>query len=136
MITLLNSSQVNEPRKERNPLLSVAIAFLGTLPFDLDDYILQRFLIAFGVLVIVGKLIFLILYVRKSLFAWHTALIVIAGITPISLLMIQFFSKGGKIPNSEAVFQIVVVFGICLYLWHARRRYFRYIRHYYLPPVR
>ena len=67
--------------KRMNPLWFVALAFVGTLPFDLYYYIVEHFLTAFGIVVIIGKLWFLALYAQKSRFAWHVGLLVTAAIT-------------------------------------------------------
>jgi hypothetical protein len=111
----------------RNPLWFVALAFLITLPFDFYWYIAQRLLIGFGVLVIIGKLLFLLAYFRKSRFAWHIGLIVIAAITPLSLVLIHFGSEPGEHPHSHPVFEIAIVLILIAYLWKIRGKYAQYV---------
>ena len=47
---------------ERNPLGLVAAVFLITLPFDYDAYLIHRDLSDFGILIIVTKAVFFVLY--------------------------------------------------------------------------
>jgi hypothetical protein len=125
---LSDSSEMSELRKERNPLWFVMLADVVTLPFDFYVYIIQRFLIVFGVAVIIGKVIGLVLYIRRSRFAWHLALILTAAITPISLLLIHFGFGSEERPHSRPAFEIAISFLLCLYVWGVRERYFRYVR--------
>ena len=110
-----------------NPLWVVALPTLATLPFDVYFYIAQHFLTAFGIVVIIGKLLFLALYAQKSRFAWHVGLMVTAAITPLSLLLIHFGSEAGKHPYSRPLFELAVVLILIVYLWSIRERYFRYV---------
>jgi hypothetical protein len=113
--------------KRVNPLWFVALAFVGTLPFDLYYYIVEHFLTAFGIIVIIGKLLFLTLYAQKSRLAWHVGLLLTAAITPLSLLLIHFGSEAGKHPYSRPLFEMAVVLILIVYLWKVRERYFRYV---------
>ena len=125
---LSDSSKEREPRNGGNPLLFVMLAYVVTLPFDVSTYIAQRVLIVFGVVVIIGKVVYLILYIRKSALAWHIALILTAVITPISLLLISLGFDGKEHPYSRPTWQIAISFLLCLYIWNVRARYFQYVR--------
>jgi hypothetical protein len=114
--------------QRRNPLRFVALAFVITLPFDFYSYIGQRFLLWFGVAVIISKLVFLVLYARKLRTAWYLGFITMAAITPGSLLLIHFGSEAGKHPYSRPLFESAVVLILLLCMWKIRERYFRYIK--------
>ena len=49
---------------ERNPLGLVVAAFVITLPFDYDAYLIHRDLSEFGILILVTKTVFFICYGR------------------------------------------------------------------------
>lgn len=118
---------MDHPDKRANPLRYIAVATVITLPFDVFSYIVDHFFIALGIIIILGKLLFLALYTQKSRFAWHVGLLVIASITPLSLLLIHFGSDAGKHPHSHPLFELAVVLIVVVYLWKIRRRYFRYV---------
>jgi hypothetical protein len=54
------------PAQQTNPLWFLASAYAFTLPFDFYSYIGQHDLLPFGIAVIISKLVFLLLYARKS----------------------------------------------------------------------
>ena len=72
---------------ERNPLGLIAAAFVITLPFDYDSYLIHRDLSEFGILIIVIKAVFFVLYLLGSRFAWHVGLGLTAVITALALLL-------------------------------------------------
>ena len=124
---LVGSLRVNPLAKPKNPLWFVAIAFLLTLPFDFFSYIGQNFLTAFGLVVIVAKLVFLFLYIRHSRFAWHFGVAVTAAITPLSLLLARMGSAPEERVHSHPLFGLGVVIVLLVYLWHIRERYRHYV---------
>ena len=69
---------------ERNPLGLVLAAFVITLPFDYDSYLIHRDLSEFGILIFVIKAVFFVLYLLGSRFAWHVGFGLTAVITRIS----------------------------------------------------
>jgi hypothetical protein len=118
---------VNPPAKPKNPLRFVAIAFVGTLPFDFYSYVGHGHFIAFGVIVIVAKISFLILYMRQSRFAWHVGVTVTAAITPLSLLFIRLSGEAAEHPHSHPLFQLAVVIVLVVYLCNIREQYRQYV---------
>jgi hypothetical protein len=67
--------------KRRNPLAYVLGAALITLPFDFYCYLLP--FNPLGVAIILCKVTFLVLYARRSRFAWHLAFSVTAAVVPL-----------------------------------------------------
>jgi hypothetical protein len=112
-------------RKQRNPLAFVLVAMLVTLPFDVYYY-LSPFNVL-GIAIILGKVVFILLYARRSRVAWHAALALNAAVVPLSLLMIHL----GIMPESRHphrhLFDIAIVVILLLYLWSVRERYFGYV---------
>ena len=51
---------------ERNPLEPVLAAFVITLPFDYDSYLIHRDLSEFGILIFVTKALFFVFYLLGS----------------------------------------------------------------------
>src|SRR5439155_23558046 len=82
---------------ERNPLGLVAAAFLITLPFDYDSYLIHRDLSEFGILIIVTKAVFLVLYLLRSRFAWPVGFGLTAVITALVLLLMYRGAKTGEV---------------------------------------
>jgi hypothetical protein len=112
----------------KNPLGFIAVATLITLPFDFYWYLVERYLILFGILVIICKAMFLFLYVRKSRFAWHVGIILTASITTVSLLLIAFGVETSRPHHSRhPLVELTVVFILLVYQWLIRDRYFRYV---------
>src|SRR6266496_4251819 len=115
---------------ERNPLGLVAAAFLITLPFDYDAYLFHRDLSDFGILIIVTKAVFFVLYLLRSRFAWHVGFGLTAVITVLALLLIRRGAKAGELDCSlRHLLELTVSVPLVLYQWRLRERYFRYIQH-------
>src|SRR5437762_8252281 len=71
---------------EKNPLGLVVATFVITLPFDYDSYLIHRDLSEFGILIIVIKAVFFVLYLLGSRFAWQVGFGLSAVITALALL--------------------------------------------------
>lgn len=84
-------------------------ATLFTLPFDFFYYVVPFNPI--GVAIILGKVTFIILYVRRSRIAWHIALFMTAAVVPLSLLMIRLGIMAEARHPSRHVFDIAIDFG-------------------------
>ena len=113
---------------ERNPLGLVAAAFLITLAFDYDSYLIHRDLSEFGILIIVTKAVFFIFYLIRSRFAWHVGFGLTAVITVLALLLIRRGAKIGELDCSLRHFlELTVAIPLVLYQWRIRERYFRYV---------
>jgi len=105
------------------------LAFVITLPFDYDSYLIHRDLSEFGILIIVTKAVFFVLYLLGSRFAWHVGFGLTAVITVLALLLIRRGFKAGELDCSLRHFlELTVVVPLVLYQWRIRERYFRYIR--------
>ncbi len=114
---------------ERNPLGLVVAAFVITLPFDYDSYLIHRDLSEFGILIIVIKAVFFVLYLLGSRFAWHVGFGLTAVITALALLLIRRGAKVGELDCSVRHFlELTVAVPLVLYQWRIRERYFRYIQ--------
>jgi len=114
---------------ERNPLRVVVAAFVITLPFDYDSYLIHRDLSEFGILIIVIKAVFFVLYLLGSRFAWHVGFGLTAVITALALLLIRRGAKVGELDCSLRHFlELTVAVPLVLYQWRIRERYFRYIQ--------
>ena len=114
---------------ERNPLGLVAAAFLITLPFDYDAYLIHRDLSEFGILIFITKTVFFVLYLVGSRFAWHVGFALTAAITVLALLLIHRGAKVGELDCSVRHFlELTVAVPLVLYQWRIRERYFRYIQ--------
>jgi hypothetical protein len=114
---------------ERNPLGLVVAAFVITLPFDYDAYLIHRDLSEFGILIIVVKAVFFVLYLLGSRFAWHVAFGLTAVITVLGALLVYRGVKAGELDCSVRHFlELTVAFPLALYQWRVRERYFRYIQ--------
>ncbi len=100
--------------KGRNPLAYVLGAALITLPFDFYCYLLP--FNPLGVAIILCKVTFLVLYARRSRFAWHLAFSVTAAVVPLSLLMIRLGIAPEARHPSRHLFDIVIVVTLLLYL--------------------
>src|SRR5436305_13490918 len=85
---------------ERNPLGLVAAVFLITLPFDYDAYLIHRDLSDFGILIIVTKAMFFVLYLLWPRFAWHVGFGLTAVISVLALLLIYRCVKAGEVDCS------------------------------------
>ncbi len=114
---------------ERNPLGPVVAALVITLPFDYDSYLIHRDLSEFGILIIVIKAVFFVLYFLGSRFAWHVGFGLTAVITVLALLLIRRGAKIGELDCSLRHFlELTVAVPLVLYQWRIRERYFRYIQ--------
>jgi hypothetical protein len=114
---------------ERNPLGLVAAAFLITLPFDYDSYLIHRDLSEFGILIFITKAVFFVLYLLGSRFAWHIGFGLGAVITALALLLIYRGAKAGELDCSLRHFlELTVAVPLVLYQWRIRERYSRYIQ--------
>ena len=114
---------------ERNPLGVVVAAFVITLPFDYDSYLIHRDLSEFGILIIVTKAVFFVLYLLGSRFAWHVGFGLTAVITVLALLLIRRGFKAGELDCSLRHFlELTVAVPLVLYQWRIRERYSRYIQ--------
>src|SRR6266403_756140 len=114
---------------EKNPLGLVAAAFVITLPFDYDAYLIHRDLSEFGILIIVTKAVFFVLYLLRSRFAWHVCFGLTAVITVLALLLMYRGAKTGEVDCSLRHFlALTVAVPLVLYQWRIRERYFRYIQ--------
>jgi len=114
---------------ERNPLGLVVAAFVITLPFDYDSYLIHRDLSEFGILIIVTKTVFFVLYLLQSRFAWHAGFGLTAVITVLALLLIHRGAKAGELDCSLRHFlELTVALPLVLYQRRIRERYFRYIQ--------
>ena len=114
---------------ERNPLGLVVAAFVITLPFDYDAYLIHRDLSEFGILIFVTKAVFFVLYLLASRFAWHVGFTLTALITVLALLLIRHGFKAGELDCSlRHFFELTIAVPLVLYQWRIRERYFRYIQ--------
>jgi hypothetical protein len=114
---------------ESNPLGPVVAAFVITLPFDYDSYLIHRDLSDFGILIFVTKAVFFVLYLLGSRFAWHVGFALTALITVLALLLIRRGFKAGELDCSLRHFlELTVAVPLVLYQWRIRERYFRYIQ--------
>ena len=114
---------------ERNPLAPVVAAFVITLPFDYDSYLIHRDLSEFGILIIVIKAVFFVLYLLGSRFAWHVGFGLTAVITVLALLLMYRGAKTGEVDCSLRHFlELTVAVPLVLYQWRIRERYSRYIQ--------
>jgi hypothetical protein len=114
---------------ESNPLGLVVAAFVITLPFDYDAYLIHRDLSEFGILIFVTKAVFFVLYLLASRFAWHVGFTLTALITVLALLLIRRGFKAGELDCSlRHFFELTIAVPLVLYQWRIRERYFRYIQ--------
>jgi hypothetical protein len=114
---------------ERNPLGPVVAALVITLPFDYDSYLIHRDLSEFGILIIVIKAVFFVLYLLGLRFAWHAAFGLTAVITVLGALLIYRGAKAGELDCSVRHFlELTVAVPLVFYQWRVRERYFRYIQ--------
>jgi hypothetical protein len=114
---------------ERNPLGLVVAAFVITLPFDYDAYLIHRDLSELGILIFVTKAVFFVLYLLRSRFAWHVGFALTALITVLALLLIRRGFKAGELDCSlRHFFELTIAVPLVLYQWRIRERYFRYIQ--------
>jgi hypothetical protein len=114
---------------ERNPLTAVVGAFVITLPFDYDSYLIHRDLSEFGILIFVTKAVFFVLFSLGSRFAWHVGFGLTAMITALALLLIYRGFKAGEMDCCLRHFlELTVAVPLVLYQWRIRERYFRYIQ--------
>ena len=113
----------------RNPLGPVVAALVITLPFDYDSYLIHRDLSEFGILIIVTKAVFFVLYLLGSRFAWHVGFGLAAVITVLALLLIYRGAKASELDCSlRHFFELTVGVALVLYQRRIRERYFRYIQ--------
>jgi hypothetical protein len=114
---------------ERNPLAPIVAAFVITLPFDYDSYLIHRDLSEFGILIFVTKAVFFVLYLLGARFAWHVGFALTALITVLALLLIRRGFKVGELDCSlRHFFELTIAVPLVLYQWRIRERYFRYIQ--------
>lgn len=117
------------PPKHGNPLRYIVLATIITLPFDLYLYIVRGYLIAFGIVIVIGKALFLLLCFRSSRAAWHVGFVLTAAIIPLSLLLIYFDTETVKPqPLRQILVELAIVVVLLVYQWCIRKRYFDYIR--------
>jgi asparagine N-glycosylation enzyme membrane subunit Stt3 len=114
---------------ERNPLGPVVGAFVITLPFDYDSYLIHRDLSEFGILIIVTKVVFFVLYLLRSRFTWHVGFALTAVVTALALLLIRRGFKARELDCSlRHFFELAVAVPLGFYQWRIREQYFRYIQ--------
>jgi len=114
---------------EKNPLGLVVATFVITLPFDYDSYLIHRDLSEFGILIIVIKAVFFVLYLLGSRFAWQVGFGLSAVITALALLLIRRGAKADELDCSLRHFlELPIAVPLVLYQWRIRERYSRYIQ--------
>jgi len=127
-LALVKFQSMDSP-PERNPLGPVVAALVITLPFDYDSYLIHRDLSEFGILIIVIKAVFFVLYLLGSRFAWRVGFGLSAVITALALLLIYRGAKAGEWDCSLRHFlELTVAVPLVLYQWRIRERYSRYIQ--------
>ena len=115
------------PRPKRNPLLP---AFVGTLVlayFDVRFYFIEHRYVALGLAIVIPTAIFVVLFLMRSRFAWHAALIVVLMIAVTLLLTYQLGYMGFPLTWFLATVDLFLFAFFLSLLWKAREPYLRYV---------
>lgn len=114
--------------QQRNPLIFIFAGLIVMIAFDFRFYFVRHHLMALGTVIIFPMAFFAILFLRRSHFAWHLAVIIIAVVVPVSLLVT--YRRGYmNFPLSPqvAIIDLVIIALLLAYLWKIRKPYFRYL---------
>lgn len=115
-------------RTKRNPLGPLVFAALVVAYFDVQFYFFQRHLLPFGLTILGSLAIFLVLFILRSRYAWHAALIVFVVILPITLFLTYYWGyMDFRLTLPLAVIDIVIYAVVAVWIWRARKPYFAYV---------
>jgi hypothetical protein len=115
----------NRPKNPLSPLVFVALVVAY---FDVQFYFFERQLLPFGLTILGSLAIFLFLFIRRSRYAWHAALIVFVLILPITLFLTYYWGfMDFRLTLPLAVIDIVICAVVTVWICRARKPYFAYL---------
>ena len=104
--------------------------FFGALVLIYVDsrfYFIEHQHIALGAAVVVPAIIFIILYLIRSRFAWHAAVVVLLMIVATLALAYQLDYMGFSLTWFVGIVDLLLFALMARFLWKAREPYLRYI---------
>ena len=109
-----------------NPLILVAVVGLLATAGAVYQFFVQPHLNPLHIVRLVAFVVFLALYIVRSRFAWHLAVIAVLVITPAYVLAPQIQRHAVR-PATVPILLFLSL--ICLvYLWRVRRPYFTFVQ--------
>ena len=113
---------------KKNPLGPLVFAALVVAYFDIQFYFFQRHLLPFGFTILGSLAIFLLLFILRSRYAWHAALIVFVVVLPITLFLTYYWGyMDFRVTLPLAVIDIVIYAVVTVWILRARKPYFAYL---------
>lgn len=121
---------MQEPATESNPLWWAAFAAAIGLGVNLIPSNWSAALTPLGIARTAGFLVFLILFVQRSRFAWHVFAVTVGLIIPINILVSHSIAMENIIrPGIVWLYGLFGVLALCL-VWRSRKRYLRFVAKY------
>jgi hypothetical protein len=118
---------MNTTRPKRNPLLPAFIGAPVLVYFDVSFYFVEHHYVALGSAIVVPIVIFLILFLAKSPFAWLAAVVVVFMIALTLLLTYQLGYMGFSLTWFVGIVDLLLFALFVRYLWKTKAPYLRYV---------
>lgn len=116
-----------QEQPKRNPLLPAFVGALVLVYFDSRFYFFEHRYIALGLVIVIPTIVFIILFLMRSRFAWHAALLVVFMIASTLFLTYQRGYMGFSFDWLLGIVDLFLFGMFLLYLWKVRGSYLRYI---------
>jgi hypothetical protein len=112
---------------KRNPLLPVLLGCLVLGFFDVRFYFIEHHFVALGSAIVGPIVLFIILFLMRSRFAWLAAVILVLIVAVTLFLTYQLGYMGFPLTWFLGIVDLIL-FGLFLaYLWKIREPYLRYV---------
>ena len=114
-------------RPKRNPLLPAFVGALVLAYFDASFYFVEHQYIALGSAIVLPIVIFIVLFLMRSPFAWLAAVVVVFMMALTLLLTYQLGYMGFPLTWFVGIVDLLLFALFARYLWKAREPYLRYV---------
>jgi hypothetical protein len=114
-------------RPKRNPLLPAFVGALVLAYFDVSFYFVEHQYIALGSAIVLPIVIFIVLFLMRSPFAWLAAVVVVLMIALTLLLTYQLGYMGFPLTWFVDIVDLLLFALFVRYLWKTREPYLRYV---------
>jgi hypothetical protein len=114
-------------RPKRNPLLPAFVGALVLAYFDVSFYFVEHQYIALGSVIVLPIVIFIVLFLMRSPYAWLAAVVVVFMMALTLLLTYQLGYMGFPLTWFVGIVDLLLFALFARYLWKTRELYLRYV---------
>ena len=114
-------------RPKRNPLLPAFVGALVLAYFDVSFYFVEHHYIALGSVIVLPVVIFMVLFLMRSPFAWLAAVVVVFMMALTLLLTYRLGYMGFPLTWFIGIVDLLLFALFVRYLWKTREPYLRYV---------